>query len=256
MAAEGKSFQLSNSLILFDLFELDAKSGQLRRNGLPLDLSPQALRILVMLAERRGELVARKEIKEALWPGQSYGDFDSRLNFAIKKLREALGDDAEKPRYVQTVRNSGYRFIAPVREPQPVSPVPHDQTSHSVRNRDGTLPATTRDISVARRRIEVLALVTVVIIIIAVAATTAALRQRGSSQSPFSEVRVHPALKGESGPRNRIRNSDPPEGYTADSHQGPRLRFTRPIRSHRFPILGYLGRDRPLVSGTNHPTEL
>ncbi len=102
--------------IWFDLFELDVRSGQLRRSGLPVDLPPQALKVLVMLAERPDGLVTRKELKEALWPGQSYGDFDSRLNFAVKKVREALGDDAEQPRYVQTVRNAGYRFIAPVRE--------------------------------------------------------------------------------------------------------------------------------------------
>jgi len=74
-----------------------------------------------MLAERPGALITRKEIKEALWPDESYGDFDSRINFAVKKLRETLADDAEQPRYVQTVRNAGYRFIAPVREPPSVS---------------------------------------------------------------------------------------------------------------------------------------
>ena len=98
----------------FDLFELDPNSLQLRRSGLPVDLPPQALRILLLLTTRPNDLVTRKEIKDALWPGQSYGDFDSRLNFAIKKLREALDDDAERPRYVQTVRNAGYRFIAPL----------------------------------------------------------------------------------------------------------------------------------------------
>ena len=101
--------------IRFDLFELDARSCQLRRNGLPVDLPPQALQLLVLLAERPEELVSRDEIKARLWPGQSYGDFDSRLNFAVKKLREALGDDAEQPRYVQTVRKAGYRFIVPLR---------------------------------------------------------------------------------------------------------------------------------------------
>jgi DNA-binding winged helix-turn-helix (wHTH) protein len=100
--------------IRFDLFELDGKRTQLRRSGVAVDLPPQALRVLVMLAERPDEVVTRQEIKEALWPGQSYGDFDSRLNFAVKKLREALGDDAERPRYIQTVRNAGYRLIAPV----------------------------------------------------------------------------------------------------------------------------------------------
>jgi DNA-binding winged helix-turn-helix (wHTH) protein len=111
-------------LIWFDLFELDVRSSQLRRRGLPVDLAPQGLKVLMTLAERPNELVTRKELKEALWPGQSYGDFDSRLNFVVKKLREALGDDAEQPRYVQTVRKSGYLFIAPVRELQRLSATP------------------------------------------------------------------------------------------------------------------------------------
>ncbi len=103
--------------IQFDLFELDPRNYQLRRNGLPIDLPPQTLRILALLAARPNELITRKEIKDALWPGENHGDFDSRLNVAVKELREALGDDAERPRYVQTVRKAGYRFIAPVRTP-------------------------------------------------------------------------------------------------------------------------------------------
>jgi DNA-binding winged helix-turn-helix (wHTH) protein len=120
--------------IRFDLFELDPGSCQLRRRDALVDLPPQALKILVLLASRPDELVTRKEIKQTLWPGQTYGDFDSRLNFAIKKLREALGDDAEQPRYVQTVRNAGYRFIAPVREPPPIFPVISDSEDHSLGN--------------------------------------------------------------------------------------------------------------------------
>jgi DNA-binding winged helix-turn-helix (wHTH) protein len=110
--------------IQFDLFELDVGSYQLRRSGLPVDLPPQALRILSLLASRPNELVTRHQIKETLWPDESYGDFDSRVNFAVKKLREALGDNAEHPRYIQTERKAGYRFIAPVRlvEDMPVRP--------------------------------------------------------------------------------------------------------------------------------------
>jgi DNA-binding winged helix-turn-helix (wHTH) protein len=98
----------------FDAFELDPGNCRLRRRDALVELPPQALKILLLLASHPNELVTRKEIKEALWPGESYGDFDSRLNFAIKKLRESLGDDAEQPRYVKTVRNAGYVFIAPV----------------------------------------------------------------------------------------------------------------------------------------------
>jgi DNA-binding winged helix-turn-helix (wHTH) protein len=106
-----------DSLLRFDLFDLDSRSGQLWRGGVAVDLPPQALRILVLLCERPHILVSRQEIKDALWPEENYGDFDSRLNFAIRKLREALNDNAEQPRYIRTVRKAGYMFIAPVRPP-------------------------------------------------------------------------------------------------------------------------------------------
>jgi len=110
----------------FDLYEIDINGGQLRRSGFPVDLPPQALRILALLATRPDELVTRNEIKQALWPDESYGDFDGRLNFAVKRLREALGDNAERPRYIRTERKAGYRFIAPVRPTQEGSSVADD----------------------------------------------------------------------------------------------------------------------------------
>jgi DNA-binding winged helix-turn-helix (wHTH) protein len=103
------------SVVRFDLFELDIDNRQLRRNGLLVDLPPQPLKILTLLVCNPNHLVTRDEIKDALWPGETHGDFDSRLNFTIKKLRESLNDSAEQPRYVQTVRNAGYRFVAPIR---------------------------------------------------------------------------------------------------------------------------------------------
>jgi DNA-binding winged helix-turn-helix (wHTH) protein len=103
------------SVVRFDLYELDVENCQLRRAGLPVDLPPQALKVLASLVAKPNQLVTRNEIKENLWPGESHGDFDSRLNFTIKKLREVLDDRVEQPRYVQTVRNAGYRFVAPIR---------------------------------------------------------------------------------------------------------------------------------------------
>jgi DNA-binding winged helix-turn-helix (wHTH) protein len=136
LPAEGKNESSFPPFIRFDLFELDAKNGQLRRSGLPVDLTPQALKILVLLSARPDQLVTRKEIKETLWPGEAHGDFDARLNFAMKKLREALRDDAERPRYVLTVRSAGYRFIAPVlagRAPPPTNQPP--RTGQTAPNR-------------------------------------------------------------------------------------------------------------------------
>ena len=138
-----------------------------------------------MLAERPRELVTRKEIKEALWPGQSYGDFDSRLNFTVKKLREALGDDAEEPRYVQTVRSAGYRFIAPVRKPSPVPAVLRDLV-------DRSLPKPIQETLVARQGFQGRGtfLVVTVVFVAAVAAALLVLRQHGWVPLAFYEVRA------------------------------------------------------------------
>jgi len=179
--------------ILFDPFELDVEFGQVYRSGLPLDLPPQAFRVLVMLAERPGELVTRKEIKEELWPGQSYGDFDSRLNFVVKKLRIALGDDAEQPRYVQTVRSAGYRFVAPVREPTPPS-IACDSGDHLEPSQGGVLPESPQETLVQRKWLHVgmsgrvLALMMVAIMSVAGTAMLA-LRQRGQAPLAIYEVR-------------------------------------------------------------------
>jgi DNA-binding winged helix-turn-helix (wHTH) protein len=184
--------------IRFDLFELNAGSGELRRRGVPVDLPPQALRVLGILAERPDELVTRQEIKEALWPGQSYGDFDSRLNFAVKKLREALGDDAEQPRYVQTVRNAGYRFIAPVREPQALS-VLASSMGKPVRNEGGALPESRRGILAAGGRFRfgrsgVFLVFATVVLVALVAAAVLALRQGEPVQFLSSEAKVPPVF--------------------------------------------------------------
>jgi DNA-binding winged helix-turn-helix (wHTH) protein len=179
--------------IRFGLFELDGGRGQLRRSGVPVDLPPQALKVLAILAEHPDELVTRKEIKEVLWPGESYGDFDSRLNFAVRKLREALGDDAEQPRYVQTVRNAGYRFIAPVREARPVPSVISDSSNYSRHDIEVIpaapvhgMPATAGGSRLGRSGI-FLVLMAVAFLAVATAAVLA-LRPRGPAQLAVSEV--------------------------------------------------------------------
>ena len=98
----------------FGVFEVDADAGELRRSGVPVRLSPQPFKLLVLLLSRPGRLIRREEIRRELWPEGTYVDFDQGVNFAIKQVREALGDTAEQPRYVQTVPKRGYRFIAPV----------------------------------------------------------------------------------------------------------------------------------------------
>ena len=98
----------------FGVFELDASTGELRRNGTVVRLREQPARILLLLLENAGQMVTREQLRQHLWPSDTFVDFDHSLNTAVMKLREALGDSAEKPLYIETILKKGYRFVAPV----------------------------------------------------------------------------------------------------------------------------------------------
>jgi DNA-binding winged helix-turn-helix (wHTH) protein len=98
----------------FGPFEADLRAGQLRKNGRKVKLQDQPFQILVCLLERAGEVVTREELRQNLWPADTFTDFDHGLNNAINRLREALCDSADKPRYIETLPRRGYRFIAAV----------------------------------------------------------------------------------------------------------------------------------------------
>ena len=104
------------SLIRFGVFELDPESGELRKSGVLIHLRPQSVRILALLASRPGQLVTREELCQHVWGNETFVDADQGLNHCIKRIRTALGDDAEVPRYIQTLPQRGYRFIAPLEE--------------------------------------------------------------------------------------------------------------------------------------------
>src|SRR5438093_1015237 len=98
-------------VVRFGIFELDAKSGELSRHGLKIRLPEQSFRILRMLLDRPGEVVTREELRQRLWASDTSVDFDAGLNSAIRKLRDALDDSAENPRFIETLPRRGYRFI-------------------------------------------------------------------------------------------------------------------------------------------------
>jgi Tol biopolymer transport system component/DNA-binding winged helix-turn-helix (wHTH) protein len=114
--------------VSFGRFELSAESGELRKDGIRLKLSGQAILVLTVLAANAGRLVTREELQQKLWPGASYGDPEHGLNAAVNKLRETLGDSASEPKYIETVPGRGYRFIATL-EPQVVAPEPEPPES-------------------------------------------------------------------------------------------------------------------------------
>ena len=104
----------SGRLAWFGVFELDLAAGELRKNGAKLRLQEQPFQVLALLLERAGDVVTREELRQKLWPADTFVDFDHSLNTAVNKLRETLGDSASSPRYIETLARRGYRFIAPV----------------------------------------------------------------------------------------------------------------------------------------------
>lgn len=99
----------------FERFELEPKTDELRKDGRPIKLHPQPLQLLATLLNKPGTILSREEIKDALWADRTHVDFDLGINSCIRQIRYALGDDAENPRFVQTIPRQGYRFIAAVR---------------------------------------------------------------------------------------------------------------------------------------------
>src|SRR5579864_561783 len=110
-------------VIRFGNFELDRRAGEVRRGGIKLKLSEQPFNVLVALLEKPGQVVTREELHDKLWSQDTFVDFEHGLNKAINKVRETLGDDADNPRFIETLPRRGYRFLAPV-TPPPQAEVP------------------------------------------------------------------------------------------------------------------------------------
>ena len=110
----------NSHVVRFGTFEVDLRQGELRKNGIRVKLTGQPFQILVILLEHPGDLVTREQLQRRLWPSDTFVDFDRGLNAAINRVREALGDSAENPRFVETLPRRGYRFIAPLVDSRPV----------------------------------------------------------------------------------------------------------------------------------------
>lgn len=101
-------------ILRFGVFEVDLEAGQLRKRGLRVRLPGQPFQVLALMLDKPGRVVTREELRERLWPDGTFVDFDKGVNTAIQKIREALGDSASNPRFVETLPGRGYRFLAPV----------------------------------------------------------------------------------------------------------------------------------------------
>jgi len=113
-----------NEAFQFGTFELDRCSGELRKHGVKIKLQEQPFQVLLLLLDQPGRVTSREEIRERLWPENTFVDFDNAINSAVRKLREALGDHSENPRFIETVAKRGYRFIAPVTTAAPPQEAP------------------------------------------------------------------------------------------------------------------------------------
>src|ERR1700676_1398118 len=102
------------SVVRFGTYEVSLESGEVRKSGMRIRVQQQPMKLLEILLERPGEVVSREELRSRVWPNESFGDFDQALNIAIAKLRSALEDSAENPRFIETLPKRGYRFIADV----------------------------------------------------------------------------------------------------------------------------------------------
>src|SRR5262252_2284215 len=128
----GSTTSRINVIYRFGPFELSERDGEVRKHGVRIKLQEQPFRVLLELLANAGMLVTREELQQKLWPADTFVDFDVGLNSAIRKIRQALGDDADHPHYIETAAKRGYRFLAPVNKtsvlvnqnaapPQPVS---------------------------------------------------------------------------------------------------------------------------------------
>src|SRR5947209_2827929 len=124
----------------FGVFEVDLRAAELRKRGIRSKLQEQPFQILSLLLEHPGEIVTREELRQKLWLAHTFVDFDRSLNKAMTKLRSALGDSAESPRYVETIPRHGYRFLAPVHSHGEARgnqrPVSHRQTGSNGRAKE------------------------------------------------------------------------------------------------------------------------
>jgi DNA-binding winged helix-turn-helix (wHTH) protein len=130
----GEKLMGEKRIFRFGVFEVDAGSGELRKAGLRVRLQEQPFQVLLLLIEHPGEIVAREEMRRRLWPAGTFVDFDHGLSAIINKLRDALGDSAANPRFIETLAKRGYRFLVPVermaegrREVEDTKPLPPEQ---------------------------------------------------------------------------------------------------------------------------------
>ena len=213
-------------IVRFGAFEVDLGNGSLHKNGLRIRVQGKPFQILSLLVEHAGDVVTRDELRQHLWPAGTFVDFEHGLNTAIRKLREALGDDPENPRFVQTVPRQGYRFIAPAEVVVPAGPP----------------PPTSRTERTGRRRI----LVVSALVITIAALTAVALRVNGRWGRIWPSERIQALAVL---PLENL-SHDPEQEYFADGMTDELIANLAKIAAlrviSRTSVMQYKGAKRPL----------
>jgi len=173
-----------NRRVRFGAFELDLLEGELRRQGLKVKLNEKPFQVLSLLVERAGHLVRREELRQHLWPADTYVDFDSNMNTALSTLRHTLGDSSENPIFIETVPRQGYRFIASVMPIDEIAPVKNPDVEHAIEE-GGISPHLDRKApTVSRRLLPVLAATLMLAMVAAIAYFRWQARGTGGASAP------------------------------------------------------------------------
>ncbi len=185
----------SSWVIGFGVFEADLRTGELRERGRKIRLQEKPFQTLALLIQRAGDVVSREELREHLWPADTFVEFDANLNTAIKRLREALGDSAERPRYIETLPKRGYRFIVPVTKPNGVEA--------AALGSENIQPALSQEGLPFYRRIHVLVIAGILVAVLGVGAWALLMRRRAGAAAtsarpmlavlPFRNLSGNPA---------------------------------------------------------------
>jgi TolB-like protein/DNA-binding winged helix-turn-helix (wHTH) protein len=192
----------ASRVLRFDGFELDLRAGELRKAGVRLRLQGQPIQVLATLLNSAGELVTREELQAQVWPAETFVDFDHGLHNSIARIREALGDSAGTPRYIETLPRRGYRFIGPVERVAVEEPLPSEPAEPSPSGEAPVVPVRSRS-----RAILVAALLTVLVLAIAAVVLVPILKHRAAATPAVRSIAVLP-LDNFSG--------DPAQEYFAD----------------------------------------
>src|SRR5215468_11888519 len=194
----------SPNLVQFGVFELDLQNAELRKGGVKVKLQEQPLKILQILLENPGQVVGREALQKRVWPANTFVEFDQGLYSAMARLRDALGDSSDSPRFIETVARRGYRFIAPVVLTSPTAPGCERVTEPGTRIESGKALSTRRMIASLLAGLVGGALVLTIVLGFDLAGSREWLRSRST---PIRSIAVLP-LENLSG--------DPEQEYFAD----------------------------------------